>query len=60
MLEIWGMKSTSSLPMLPASFWPGVVAPDRVQSMGEIEFNRVLMLNCAVRNRTIYMVLNNL
>ena len=25
--------------------WPGVVAPDRVLSMGQIELNCVLMLN---------------
>ena len=28
--------STSSLPLLPGSFWPGVVAPDRVLSMDPI------------------------
>ena len=35
MLELWGMRSTLSL--LPGSLWPGVVAPDRVLSMGQIE-----------------------
>ena len=34
MLELWGMQSTPSLPFLPGSPWPGIVAPDRVQSMG--------------------------
>ena len=29
MLELWGMRSTPSLPLLPGSLWPGVVAPDR-------------------------------
>ena len=33
MLEVWGMQSTSSLPSLPGSLYPGVVAPDRVLSM---------------------------
>ena len=33
MLEIWGMLSTPSLPSLPGSLWPGVVVPDRFQSM---------------------------
>ena len=28
MLELWGMPSTSSLPLLPGPLWPGVVAPD--------------------------------
>ena len=37
MLELWGMRSTPSSPLLPDSLWPGVVAPDRVLSMGEIE-----------------------
>ena len=37
MLEIWGMRSTSSLPLLPGLFWPGVVAPDKVLSRGQIE-----------------------
>ena len=35
MLELWGMQSTPSLPSLPGSLWPGVVAPDK--SMGQIE-----------------------
>ena len=34
MLELWGMQSTPSLPSLPGPLWPGVVAPDRVLSMG--------------------------
>ena len=33
--EATGMQSTSSLPLLPGP--PGVVAPDRVLSMGQIE-----------------------
>ena len=33
-LELWGMRSTSSLPLLPGPLWPGVVAPDRALSMG--------------------------
>ena len=28
MLELWGMRSTPSLPSLPGPLWPGVVAPD--------------------------------
>ena len=34
MLGIWGIRSTSSLPLLPAPLWPGMVAPDRALSMG--------------------------
>ena len=36
---------TPSLSLLPSPFWPGVVALDRVLSMGLIELNCVLMLN---------------
>ena len=36
-LEIWGIWSTPSLSFLPGSLWPGVVTPDRVLSMGQIE-----------------------
>ena len=33
-LELWGMRSTPSLPSLPGPLRPGVVAPDRPLSMG--------------------------
>ena len=29
MLELWGMRSTPSLPSLPGPLWPVVVAPDK-------------------------------
>ena len=48
------MQSTPLLPSLPGSLWPGVVAPARVQSMGRLELNCVLMLNLIVRNRTVF------
>ena len=32
MLELWGMRSTPSLPLLPGLLWPGVVAPDAIIS----------------------------
>ena len=28
-LDLWGMQSTPSLPLLPGPLWPGVIAPDR-------------------------------
>ena len=34
MLGLWGMRSTSSLPLLPGPLWPGIVAPDRALYMG--------------------------
>ena len=36
-LELWGLRSTPSLPSLPGPLWPGVVPPDRALSMGYIE-----------------------
>ena len=45
MLELWGMWSTPSLPLLPGPLCPGVVALDRALSMGQIELICVLMLN---------------
>ena len=33
-LELWGMWSTPSWPLLPGPLWPGVVAPDRALPMG--------------------------
>ena len=29
MLELWGMQSTPTLPLLPGLPWTGVVAPDK-------------------------------
>ena len=42
MLELWGMRSTPSLPSFPGPLWPGVVVPDRILSMGQIELNNTL------------------
>ena len=44
MLKLWGMQSTPSLPSLPVSLWPGVVAPDRILSIGQIGGARGLMV----------------
>ena len=35
-LNLWGMWSTPSLLLLPGSLWLGVVASDRVLSIGQI------------------------
>ena len=37
MLELWVMRSTPSLFSLSIPLWPGVVAPERVLSKGQIE-----------------------
>ena len=43
MLELWGMQSTPSLPLLTHPLWPRVVAPDRVLCMGQIELNNIML-----------------
>ena len=45
MLELWGMRNNTLLLSLPGPLWPGVVAPDGVLSMGQIELNGVPMLD---------------
>ena len=47
------MRSASLLSSLTSLLWPGVVAPDRVLSMDQIELNCVLMLNWIVWNRIV-------
>ena len=53
MQDLWGMRSTPLLSSLPGPIWPGVVAPNRVLSMGQIAM--YLMLDWIVWNRTVYM-----
>ena len=53
MLELWGMRSTSSSPLLPGPIRLGVVAPDRDVSIGQIELNCILLLNWTFKNRTV-------
>ena len=43
-LELWRMRSTPSLPLLPGPLWPGVVAPDRALIYGLNRTNSILML----------------
>ena len=44
MLELWGMRCTPSLASLTGPFSPGVVAPDRVLSIGQTELSCVLII----------------
>ena len=57
MLELLEMQSTPLLPLLPGPLWPGVVALDKVLSMGQIELNCVLMINWIASNGT-FCILN--
>ena len=47
-LEVWGMRSTPLLPLLPGSLWPGVVAPDKGLIYGLNRTNSILLLNWIV------------
>ena len=44
-LELLGIQNIPSLPLLPGPFWPEVVAPDRILSVGQTDLSCVLMLN---------------
>ena len=50
------MWSSSLFPSLSGPLWPGVVAPDKVLCMGQIELNCVLMLNWITLNRTVFNI----
>ena len=50
MLEHWGIRRTHLLPSLLGLLMPGVVVTDRVQTIGQIELNCVIMLNWIVWN----------
>ena len=42
-LDLSGVWSTPSFPLLPGSLWPGVMVPDRIPSMSQIDlFKRFL------------------
>ena len=55
MLDLLGMQSTPSLPLLPGPLRPGTAAPDRALSMGEIEQNCTLTLNWINSIRTDWL-----
>ena len=48
------MRSNPLLPSLPGLLWLGVLALDRVLSMGQVELNCVLMLNRIVSNGSVF------
>ena len=53
MIELWGLWSIPSLPLLPGPFWSGEIALDRVLSISQIELNCVLTLNWIPWSRTV-------
>ena len=48
------MQSSISLPSLPRQLEPGVVAPDKVLSMGQNKINCVLIINWVIWNITVF------
>ena len=50
------MQILPSLPSLPGLLWPRMVRSDMILSMGQIELNRVLMLNGIAWNRTFLLL----
>ena len=51
-VEVPGLLSTLSLPLLPCLLWYEMVAPDRNLSMGQIEINYVLRVNWITWHRS--------
>ena len=45
MLELRGMRTIPSVPLLLGPHWPRVETLDRAVSMGQIELNCVITLN---------------
>ena len=45
MLELWRMQIAPSLPSLPSPLWPGVIAPETAQAMGQIKQKYILLQN---------------
>ena len=54
MLEPWGIWSIPSLPLLPGSLWPGMLAPDMGPIYGLDWTNGILMLNWIAWNRNVF------
>ena len=52
-VQFWGRRNIPLLPSLPGPLWPGVVAPDWVLYMGQIELNFVLIRVWIAWNRTV-------
>ena len=53
MLELWEMQSSPLLPSLSGPLFLGIIAPDRLLRIGQIELKCVRMLNWIVWHRTV-------
>ena len=62
MLGYWGMHRTPLLPLLPGLLWPGMVAPDIVLSIGQLDLNwiawnsTVFTFNCVSAKICVLML----
>ena len=54
MLGLCGMWSTSSLPLLPGPFWPGVVTHYSDRTNGILMLNWIVWLNWIAWNRNVF------
>ena len=45
MMDIWGIQNIPSLSSFAGQLWLGVVEPDLVLPMGQLELNSILKLN---------------
>ena len=45
-LELWGMRSTPSLPSLPGPLWPGVVWYGPIHGLNRTKLHTYAVLNC--------------
>ena len=57
MLELWGMRSTPLLPLLPALLWVGVVEPDRalIYRLDRTKMHTHAKLNCLKLNCFLHL-----
>ena len=53
-LDLWGMWSNNSLPLLPSPLEPGLIEPDESPSTGQIEVFDIL----TVQKQMVYVKLN--
>ena len=63
MLELWGMRSIPSLPLLPGTIWPVVVAPDQdlIYGLTRSKLCTYAKLNCVLTLKLYtYTKLNSL
>ena len=58
LIVLWEMWSTPSLQLLPGPLWPGVIATDKVLSLGQIELNHSFEFTVFAFKLRIYAKLN--